>query len=157
MSDPVPDMQPLIAFLDGGHFANALNQAAFGPHELITTVISHVRHPDPKVSQAGVRQFRELLHDTLKANGHLARQTVTQQKESPDGTTLRQRTSRILPPSIPPSTLQTHYSLPPVPAQEAPRPPLQLPSESPSLPPEGDLRDPGEDGRRGPGPAPDRD
>lgn len=135
---PLPDLSPVVAFLDGGGFANAVREANFTQQELISRIITLSRDSDPKIALKGLTLFRQWLHDTLSSNGQIVRQSI-HTMETPDGNRTLTHTSRtILPPSFPRtgSTLEDHHHLPA----------LNPPSGSEADPAPGNGDDPEQDG-----------
>lgn len=109
--DEGPDMQPVVAFLDGGGFANAVRSCRFTQQELIERIIGHARSEDPRVSQKGIDQFRQWLHDTLSLNGHMVHEAVTEKLDA-QGTQASISRTRLAPPRPPKPQATPHRSLP---------------------------------------------
>jgi hypothetical protein len=76
-------------------FTDAVRASDFDITEEVSTLIGHVRHPDPKVSLAALRHWRTLLKEIATANGYLG---VASQEMVTDnsGTRLTQRVSQGL-------------------------------------------------------------
>lgn len=133
------------AFVIGGFFdlsgaALAIQSDQFTLQEETSTLIGHIRSPDPNVSLRAQKQFRSLINDLAKANGLFGHVQDTVEKVGGDGTTLRrvQTTQRLMGAIV---NRNTHASSP----QERVQPRIQPPVDLRSCLP-GDSGDPGGSG-----------
>lgn len=99
----------LMSFFSASGAELALQRSEFTQEELIKRLVEHVRHPNPKVSQGGVRLFLGYLRGVAAANGAFARAQLTRHGSDADGNpvtntitaTVLNGLNRPLPPATP--------------------------------------------------------
>lgn len=88
-----PGEGALLSFFDAEGAGLALLQEAFTPMELVSTIVSHVRDSDPRISQKGIDQFLKMTLKLAELNGLVGHTTVERSQESANGTRTVQRAS----------------------------------------------------------------
>lgn len=84
--------------LEGFSDAMALND--FDQEELVSTLINHIRSPNPRVSMEGIRTFWPIAKDIMGAAGKLTQQTLSTPLQSEHGkVTLTQSRTVLSPPA----------------------------------------------------------
>lgn len=110
LAAPEPDNAPhLMAFFSASGADLALAESQFTQQEYIGKIIEHVRHPNPKVSQGGLRLFYGYLKSIASVNGRLAQAQHTRHGTDASGNpvtstltaTVLNGLNRPLPPATP--------------------------------------------------------
>lgn len=147
-----PSSPRLMSFFSLTGAELALAESAFTQQELIARMIDHVRHPNPKVSQQGIRLFNAYALRLATLNGQVGTARTSRSATDASGAPVTQSLSASVLthlssplPSTPPNTGRTF--LPPHLAPPASRPP----EESHHQPPQANLDGGGPPGRTDPG------
>ena len=86
LAPPDPAQAPhLMAFFSASGADLALAESQFTQQEFISRIIDHVRHPNPKVSQGGIRLLYGYLRGVAAANGQFAKAQLTRHGSDASG------------------------------------------------------------------------
>jgi hypothetical protein len=75
--EELPGEKALLSFYDLEGVGLAIAAEGFTREELMRTVISQVRDPDPRISQKAITQFRTMMKETLELNGRIGKAART--------------------------------------------------------------------------------
>tara|TARA_R110002051_G_scaffold231100_4_gene293075 strand:+ start:3070 stop:3576 length:507 start_codon:yes stop_codon:yes gene_type:complete len=67
----------VLSFFDHEEVSDALDKNSFSIEEEVSTLVQHMRDPDPKISLRAHNQLRKVLNEVAKANGLITTQEFT--------------------------------------------------------------------------------
>lgn len=71
----------VLSFFDYEVVSEALEKNSFSIEEEVSTLVQHMRDPDPKISLRAHNQLRRVLNEVAKASGLITTQEFTSDKE----------------------------------------------------------------------------